>query len=145
MANNPNVLVSITAEDIAGWEAEEQKLLQRLGEVREKLRAAAILSPQKVRHKAHPAYEGTPVGSGTGTLFAPVEVPEDNLTDAIERIANATNGPITKADLKEMLAKEGYAKDRLANYFYTAIHRLKNKNRITVTPTGSIWYANAKI
>jgi hypothetical protein len=40
-----------------------------------------------------------------------------------------------------MLAKEGFPPDRLANYFYTAIHRLKNKERVTVLDDGSVWRA----
>jgi len=61
------------------------------------------------------------------------------LVAAIEKLANDASRPISKKELKRILAEQGFASDRLANYFYTAIHRLKAKERITVMPDGSVW------
>jgi hypothetical protein len=85
------------------------------------------MPPKVVRMPKMPPVPMPPVAPDKG----------DNLTEAVERIANK-EGPLTKKALKEKLSKEGFPDDRLANYFYTTIHRLKAKNKIYVGEDGSV-------
>jgi hypothetical protein len=66
------------------------------------------------------------------------------MTEAIEKIANEVGVPIPRKELKRLLKRQGFPNDRLGNYFYTAVHRLKGKKRITVQPDGSVWRAPSK-
>jgi hypothetical protein len=138
MTNSPQIL--LTLDQIQGWEKEAEDLAReiardqaRLDELRQKLKAAEFFRPAPAR---------------TG-LFAKMvaandagEAPDsDNMVAAIERLASGAQAPIPKKVLKHLLAQEGFASDRLANYFYTAIHRLKAKDRISVMANGDVWKA----
>ena len=57
---------------------------------------------------------------------------------AIERIANSSREPLTKAQTKHLLRHEGFQEERLGNYFYTCIKRLKDRRQIHVLPDGRI-------
>ena len=59
-------------------------------------------------------------------------VREDNMTAAIEEIANDTKVPLTHKEMKARLRELGFTEERLANYYYTPINRLKEKGKITV-------------
>jgi hypothetical protein len=82
--------------------------------------------------------------SSTGNAAVTESGDSVNMTVAIEKIANESTAPISRKDLKQMLAKKGYSEDRLGNYFYTVVHRLKTKGRITVEPDGSVYGAASK-
>ncbi|MPZ35796.1 MAG: hypothetical protein GEV13_33360 [Rhodospirillales bacterium] len=70
-----------------------------------------------------------PPANGNGAAHAQ---DDDNMTAAIETIANGLKVPISRAEMKDRLRAQGFPEDRLANYFYTAVTRLKNKAKITV-------------
>jgi hypothetical protein len=139
MADQP--LFILTTETIQQWKDEAARLERELSSIREKLKAAAVLTSPP------PALEANALGGVT----ASASMQEDgdtargqlDLTAAIEMIANQSQTPLSKAELKRHLAGVGFPKDQLSNYFYTAIHRLKNKSRITVQEDGSVWRAAA--
>jgi hypothetical protein len=60
-------------------------------------------------------------------------------TSAIERIATTSPAPLTKKQIKEMLAAEHFPEDRLGPYFYICIKRLKKGERIRVLDDGRVW------
>lgn len=62
-----------------------------------------------------------------------------SLIDAINRIANESTTPVSKAELRQRLSGMGLPPSRFTNYFYTAINRLKRKRRITVLDDGTVW------
>jgi hypothetical protein len=139
-------LVLITAEQYKAKQDEEQDIVrriaadqQRLADVRDWLSTVARLVP-----KAQPRLPLAPRAQIKTTFRSAATVDGDNLTLAIENLANASDAPLPKAELKTILAEQGFSAERLANYFYTAIHRLKAKDRITVQPDGSVWRAPAK-
>jgi hypothetical protein len=66
-----------------------------------------------------------------------------NLTEKMAEIANASEKPLTKGQMKSRLMNFGFSEDRLGSYFYTCVARLKTKKRITVMPDGKIWRAGA--
>jgi hypothetical protein len=82
--------------------------------------------------------------SSTGSAAMTESADSANMTITIEKIANESAAPVSRKDLKQMLAKLGYSEDRLGNYFYTVVHRLKMKGRITVQPDGSVYGAASK-
>lgn len=150
--------VLLTTEQIEQWERESVELARkiadyqaRLDDLRAKLKAAELFKPKKLSNSLSdffsnpppppPLPYGGPLDSAPirQAVEAVASEDGDNLTAAIERIANSAARPVAKKALKQMLAKEGFAPDRLANYFYTAIHRLKAKNRISVLEDGSVW------
>ena len=104
---------------------------RELGPITERLRAVAVL--------AGPPTEAASAKSNGLSAGEP-----QNMTEAIEKIANETGTPIPRKELKRLLKKQGFPNDRLGNYFYTAVHRLKGKKRITVQPDGSVWRAPSK-
>ena len=57
---------------------------------------------------------------------------------AVERLVLSAREPIAKAKLKDGLRREGFPEERLGNYFYTVIKRLKERRRISVRPDGSV-------
>jgi hypothetical protein len=148
MSKEPEVL--LTTREIEGWERESIEIAkriaddqERLNELRTKLKMAEFFRPKK------PSFfdcvdiptisNGQSVPAGTLSAGGETEPEGDNLVGAIESLANNAAQPIPKKMLKQMLAQGGFAPDRLANYFYTAIHRLKSKERISVLENGSIW------
>lgn len=66
-------------------------------------------------------------GGGSGTMM-----------DAVVRIAIDHGKPISKADMRSELIQAGFPKERLGNYFYTVIARLKERQRIDVLANGDI-------
>src|SRR5262245_50056773 len=50
----------------------------------------------------------------------PVSEGDDNMTGAIEAIANSLKTPISRKEMKDRLRAQGFPEERLANYFYTA-------------------------
>jgi len=61
------------------------------------------------------------------------------LIDAIEKIANESTHPISKADLRRRLVALGMPVEKFNNYFYQAIRKLRSRHRISVLEDGSVW------
>jgi hypothetical protein len=150
----------ITSEDVERQQSRERELEKAIADaqhelagVREWLRAMAILRklPQAAPSTlANPtplpdlisawwSHRAADAGQANADTDAPPD--SDNLTDAIESIANGSPVAITKKELKKTLQKRGFPAERLENYFYTAVNRLKKKRRITVMSDGSVWKA----
>jgi hypothetical protein len=72
------------------------------------------------------------------------DIDPSNMTAAIARIANDSAKPITKSELKAKLIESGIKENRLGSYFYVAIDRLKEKERICVLDDGRVWRAPPK-
>lgn len=141
MNNSQQVL--LTLDEIEGWEQEAEELARdiaedqaRLDALRQKLKAAEFFRPAATAALKRASIFGKRAEISNGDSNEP---DSDNLVAAIEKIANNAPAPIPKKILKHMLAQEGFAPEQLANYFYTAIHRLKTKERITVMMDGSVW------
>ena len=64
-----------------------------------------------------------------------------SMMEAMDKIANNSPAPLTKTQMRARLIAQGFASDRMGNYFYTCVARLKAKHRITVEADGSIWKA----
>lgn len=63
-----------------------------------------------------------------------------NLMGTIFRIANESERPLAKKELKAALISAGIAGARVNGpYFYVAINRLKKDDRITVMADGRVW------
>jgi len=63
---------------------------------------------------------------------------EGNMTEAVEQIVSKHGKPMPKAELKGLLRKRGFKEERLGNYFYTVIMRLKQRGKIKVERDGSV-------
>jgi hypothetical protein len=133
---NDFVLTPDQMAQIEGWRVEEQEYLgtiaaaqDLLAEVRRKLDAAAILTGQAVGPRPAPE----PVRPTRDDAPNP-----SNMIEAIARIVESSDQPISRKNLRKMLATQGFPDDRLANYFYTAVARLKAKGRLEVLPDGSL-------
>lgn len=67
---------------------------------------------------------------------------DGNFMGTIRRLANSAKSPIPKAEMKELLLKEGFpAKQVRGTYFYVALKKLsaENKGQISIKDDGSIW------
>ncbi len=62
-----------------------------------------------------------------------------DMTKAIEEIAIKSNTGLTYKEMREKLHEMGFPRERLANYFYTAVNRLEEKNRIHIDENKLIW------
>ena len=56
----------------------------------------------------------------------------ENMTAKIEEIAHSRMAPLSHDQMRAKLRSLGFPEDRLGNYYYTAVHRLKNKGRIAI-------------
>lgn len=126
--------VLLTERQVAEWRKEQHKLeiaisstRQRLAEINKMLEAVAVLSG------GEPALPNSaePTQSEITDL-------SESMTHAVERIVRQALVPLTKAQLKKQLAEEGLSGERLGNYFYTVIARLKNRERIQVHSDGRV-------
>ena len=70
-------------------------------------------------------------------VFA-VGSPPESMTEAVERLVRAAPKPLPKAVLKRLLQEEGFPPEKLDNYFYTVLKRLKDKQKIMVMKDGSV-------
>jgi hypothetical protein len=136
--------ITINPAQVRAWEGEAHQLESRAAAMmeeakalRRKAEAAAFLlgidnnpNPQASKPKPTPQAEAAPQPA--------TEAP--TMMDAIAELANASEKPIPKSELRDSLRILGYAEARLGNYFYTCIARLKGK-RITVMPNGDVWKA----
>lgn len=130
--------VSGLKADEAEYEKQLADIQQKLTSVRDILKAVAVLSAQSV--PAKPAAE---------TLFPPPHAngaaeSKNDLTAAVERLANTATAPLSKKKLKAHLIREGYPAKRLGNYFYTVLRRLHDHDRIMVYDNGTVWKAQSK-
>ncbi len=120
--------ITISHALMADWEAKLREAMRRADEAtreatmwQQKIAAARLILSE---FEVGPPTNGTSHGTSEG---------EDNMTAAIESIANSLSAPISRSDMKDRLRERGFPEERLANYFYTAVGRLKGKNKITVT------------
>lgn len=144
MNGSPQVL--LTLEQIEGWEQEAEELAReiaddqvRLDQLRAKIKAAEFFRPAPSGRLSKLGFLNGKQENSLPLEESPPAPESDNMVAAIEHIANSAQAPVPKKVLKHMLAEQGFAADRLANYFYTAIHRLKSKERISVLENGSVW------
>lgn len=131
--------ITITFDDIDAKRAEVRKHDEAIArhtaeraKAMEWLRAAEVLT------------EGLASMLATGHDPAPEPPNPNDLTAAIEKLANEAPQPITKATLRDRLREQGFAEGRLVNYFYTAIMRLKKRGRIIVLRDGRVWKCGAE-
>lgn len=131
-------LFVLTNDVLDGWKAEKdaaERMIaegqRRLADVRHKLEAVAVLTGRPVAD-APQLFEVEP---------KPKETADDptNMVAAVLEIVGDAERPLSKKVLRSMLRKRGFPEERLGNYFYTVIHRLKGKGRITLSDDGSIW------
>ena len=74
---------------------------------------------------------------GDAKLLAPTN--RVRLIDVIEKIANDSPHPISKAELRRGLVAMGLPLESFNNYFYQAIRRLRSAGRISVLKDGKLW------
>lgn len=110
---------------------------RELAPLNERLRAVAVLAGPEPSSRAAKA---------NGMSFGMPDTPavSDNMTEAIEKIANEASAPILRKELKRLLSAQGFPADQLGNYFYTVVHRLKDRQRIAVNEDGSVWKAPSR-
>jgi hypothetical protein len=104
------------------WLADREDLNQRIEAFEKtfgkpkKIDFAAILSGNPIPQASHP------------------EITEDgNMTGAIEAAVNAPGYfPMDHKRMREYLFSLGFPEDRLGNYYYTAVHRLKERGRLAI-------------
>lgn len=120
--------ITVSEADIRQWEAEASVFEKKAAELRTKANAGRALM-------------GLTAQGATNTPSAPMNTfGTENLMGAIARLALEAPEPMSKAELRARLEKMGFPKSRLnSNYFYVAIMKQRDKNKISVLPNGSIW------
>jgi hypothetical protein len=148
---NPSITeFDITPAMVSDAEQEKDRLEQVISDAQRKhglilqfLRLAAAYSvsaePQpEAKPKDGPAVE-------TADTDAPEEIDPTNVMGALRRIANESPKPLQKKELKAALIAAGVDEERINGpYFYVAIARLKDKERISVLDDGRVWKALPK-
>jgi hypothetical protein len=138
----------ISPEHIAEAETESARLDKSIDEdtrrrdaLREYVRAARALNPE-VTSEPPPS----PALESRASLFPADEQPDAvNLQGMVEKIANDSQQPVSKAMMKIKLKQAGIAQERVhGSYFYVAIERLKKRGRISVLPDGTLWKAQSE-
>jgi hypothetical protein len=142
-ANTPGF--EVTPELVAQAEHEKERLdheiadLQRkLGLVVNFLRLAAAYREAEQPAVAEKSEQPEPVET------AAEDIDPSNMMGLIAQIANASTKPLTKKELKAKLVERGIATNRLGSYFYVAVDRLKDRERICVLDDGRVWRAPPK-
>jgi len=125
------ILTPEQQKQISAWKMRKSELekivadaQQELLQITRWLEAIALVAPEGGQKSAVQAREA--------------RVPAESMMDAIVRLVSAAPSPITKTRLRELLANEGFPKERLGNYFYTCIMRLKERQKIDVEPNGRV-------
>jgi hypothetical protein len=139
--------ITLDPNQVRAWEGEAhelesraQAMMEQAKALRRKAEAAAFLlgidnnpNPQQLKP-----------GPVTPAPARPEPTAETTtMISAIADIANTSDKPVTKAAMKARLLALGFPKDRLGNYFYICVARLKRKHRISVLPNGNIWKLDA--
>ena len=137
-----NPILTVDAATLKGWQDEVAAAEQTIAEgerrrmdAQRKLDAFAVLSGQA----APPSQTAAHANGSIASIFSGLG-DEMNLTAAVETLAHGET-PIPRPTLKAKLREQGFPEDRLSNYLYTVIARLKDKRRITVRLDGSLWKA----
>lgn len=140
-------LFTLTPDILKEWQREADTLeheieerQRKLAAVKERLHAAAILTGQPTRPgiviRIQPPRE--PSQTSDEIIAA-----DGSMVDTIAQVAADSPAPITKKTLKKSLLERGFPAERMNNYFYTCIMRLKQQNRIQVLSDGRIWRPKA--
>jgi hypothetical protein len=130
--SNSDNRVLLTADHVREWQRQErllseriQKDQQQLADVRRKLEAVALLSPDFGL--------GEPSFLPQATIIPPENSQNEErgaLTEAVPRILRACGKPLRPVQMRDALTKEGFRKDQLGNYFYTVLLRLSRRGDI---------------
>ena len=127
-------VVLLTEEQVSAWKKRKQGLETTIAEAQQelltinrRLEAVAILTDGRPSDSPVPSAGHT---NGSATT--------QSMTEAVEQIVGAVSEPMTKAALKEALLGRGFPQEKLGNYFYTVIMRLKQKRRINVGNDGKV-------
>lgn len=133
MADTKHVI--LTAEQVAGWQRRKIELEQQVAAAQQemadlvrRLDAAAVFMVDA--NGVHPK-----VSKGNGEAHVREG---ESMMDTVLLILGDQPTPMTKAALKARLRKHGYSGERLGNYFYTVIKRLKDREKITVHEDGQV-------
>jgi hypothetical protein len=139
-----NTELTLTPTLIANWRDERERLRAEINDklkhvqwLDERIKAAETLLPSMPQDSA-PHFR---ISADTGTVRAGDDAgtSADNMTAAIVEIVKTLGqARITHAALRQKLRSKGFPETRLGNYYYTAVHRLKEKGRITIDPSGAI-------
>ncbi len=131
MDGNEGIL--LTAGQVREWREKKTRLEKEIADagveltiVNRQLEAVSVIVGKHWPDDEHVSSEDGR-DTSTGSMIA-----------AIERIANSSGEPLTKAQTKDLLRQEGFQEERLGNYFYTCIKRLKDRRQIYILPDGRI-------
>jgi len=122
----PTKAVQAWLSEKAALEQEIALNQRRLALINGRLRAAGFLIKDDLPSKY-----------GDAKLLAPTN--RVRLIDVIEKIANDSPHPISKAELRRVLVAMGLPLESFNNYFYQAIRRLRSTGRISVLKDGKLW------
>ncbi len=140
--------IILDAEEIALWQtkAEDLKrqisaLQKELSEVEGDISAATRL---RQRHSGQKELIEVQIPRIAPTedkqrVQRPEIVRPETMTKALELVANTSPAPITKQELRGLLAEMGF--DEQGPYLYSVIMRLKNRGKISVMSDGKVWRA----
>jgi len=131
--------INISPATLKQWAADEERLMkeiavkqQELAIVQKNRAAAAVLEASMTPKTGKLAFDEQIAVKANGHSHESGQ----NMTLAIENIANRSAAPIAKKDLRRQLAEAGFASD--SPYFYTVLMRLKKRKKIAVTVDGRI-------
>src|SRR3569833_1537701 len=118
--------ISVSDADIRKWEAELAVHEKKAADLRADISAARQLMK---------------IGGHNETTGATPQHPtSDNLMGTIAKLASEAPDPITKAELRARLKALGFPNKRLmSNYFYVAVKKLEERNKISILSDGSVW------
>jgi hypothetical protein len=140
--------IILDAEEIEQWQAKADDLKRQIAALQKDLSetegdiAAAMRLRQRhsgQRDLIETSIPQNSMSQNRGRQERPEIIRPDTMTKALEMVANASPAPVTKTELRGLLAEMGF--EGQGPYLYSVIMRLKNRGKITVLSDGKVWRA----
>ena len=129
MATADNRGMTITRQQVAVWRKQAADLL-KMAEAAELLLASQPQSDGPI----------APAGTNGAANGAHGEHGQgSNFMGTLVRLANESPRPIPRSELKEALRKLGFAERQLGRYFYVALKKTSDAERISLRDDGTVW------
>jgi hypothetical protein len=127
--NLPPDLVERYKREKARLEQDIAEAQRKLVAVNQVLRAALVLGEAADSHEESEAEKAQENQA----------IDPENVMGTMAALINQAPKPLTKPELKAQLHAVGVPDERLGSYFYVAIKRLKDHERIKVLDDGRVW------
>ena len=118
--------IAVSANKLKEWHRKRDELRKQMEKLQQDHMALNRMINAAMVLQDHVADSKNNLGEGSRLN----KEPETPLPKAVKRVLGQAGRPLEPIQIRKALAKEGYSKQKLGNYFYTVLMRLKEKNDI---------------